>query len=187
MTPLGQCPISWDFSNLCSAFCPKSGGISNWNIEATRDFNGDGTTDLLLRRLGDGRVSTATLDTNGQLIAEEALFFKPASNWNIEKTEDFNGDGITDIVTRKIGDGSVWNATLDSNGQLASEDKLFYRAVANWQFEGTDDYNGDGITDILMRRISDGRIYTEIMDSTGLLKDQFPIFNRPVVDFEFLD
>jgi hypothetical protein len=125
---------------------------SDWHVAGTGDFNGDFHKDLLLRSdagwltnwLG---TSTGGLTNNG---ANTSLFFTP--DWSVAGVADFNGDGREDLLLRRS-DGWLtdWLATpnggFSNNGANTS---LFF--TTDWKVIGTGDFNGDGYSDLLLRR-----------------------------------
>lgn len=66
---------------------------------------------------------------------------------------DFNGDGVSDILWRNASSGSnaIWrsaNVSLRTNVTQVVD--------ANWKVVGAGDFNGDGITDVLWRNDASG-------------------------------
>jgi hypothetical protein len=114
------------------AFCSLGVG-TGWTIAGTGDFNGDGTTDILLYNTGT-RAVAEWLMQNGQLTAGPTIGTL-AAGWTVAGTGDFNGDGTTDILfynntTSAI---SVWAM---QNGQLASSTTVGFVGVGSgWQIK----------------------------------------------------
>ncbi|BAY61274.1 peptidase S8/S53 [Calothrix brevissima NIES-22] len=90
-----------------------------------------------LAQLGAEDDST-TIFLNGQFLKVEQRANK----------DDFNGDGISDILLRNGTSIDVW--LVNSNAQVAAPTRLG-NAPVDWQIQGTGDFNGDGISDILLR------------------------------------
>lgn len=73
-------------------------------------------------------------------------------------TNDFNGDGRSDVFWRETG-GAFTSWLGRADGGLANNDKAAYLVgvPADWRVAGSGDFNGDGRSDILWRH-DDGRI-----------------------------
>ena len=87
----------------------------------------------------------------------------PPSSY-VEVTEnDFNADGIADILWRNT-DGRivVWYMKKDTS----HTSMLLSTESASWSIEQTADFNADGIADILWRN-TDGRIVVWYMNKDG--------------------
>jgi hypothetical protein len=136
-----------------------------WSIVATRDFNGDGRSDILWRHTS-GTLSDWLGQTNGAFLdngANAGASVDP--QWKIIGTGDFNGDGRNDILWRQ-NDGtlSVWLA--NTNGSFSSNSNFSGSISTAWNVAVTGDINGDGRADILWRS-SDGTITDWLGTTSG--------------------
>jgi hypothetical protein len=77
---------------------------------------------------------------------ENGPHFLPFELFDHTGTDDFNGDGTSDVLWRNdTGADSIW---LMKDGQIASVGNL--PTVENtWHIQGTGDFNGDHTNDIL--------------------------------------
>lgn len=129
-------------------------GSTDWTVVATRDFTGDGKTDILWR---SGTLGTMSLWTmNGTDVAAVNAVGDPGSlDWQVAAVEDFSGDGQTDILWRSESKGimSLW--TLNGT-EVASVDVVGDPGSLDWQLAGSADFTGDGETDLLWRSQSSG-------------------------------
>ena len=129
-------------------------------IDAIGDFNGDGSTDLLMHDT-TGHYYTWNF-VNGTLDLAHSDDLGPIgqSGWSVKDVGDFNGDGTTDILwqNRDLANaqGPLYEAWYMSNGHVTSSSpdyhdpsgaKGFFPVGTN-QFEGNFkgflDPNGDG-------------------------------------------
>jgi autotransporter passenger strand-loop-strand repeat protein len=121
--------------------------------QALRDFDGNGTSDVLWRGT-DGNV--AIWEMNGLSVAASGLAgFADPTSWQIQGTGDFNGDGEADILWRNNnGSAAIWDMnglTVVSSGLAGVADPT------SWSIAATGDFNGDGTSDILWRA-TDGNV-----------------------------
>jgi hypothetical protein len=128
---------------------------TNWKVSDTGDFNGDGRDDIIWRR-DDGAFTTWLSQPNGSFVSNDTNSWALVpTNWKVEGTGDFNGDGADDIVWRRD-DGAFTTWLSTGNGSFVSNDANSWAVIpTTWQVVETGDYNGDGRDDILWRR-SDG-------------------------------
>ena len=138
----------------------------DWKVAGDGDFNGDGRSDLLLRR-DDGWLTNWLGTTSGSFTnngANTSLFF--STDWKIVGTADFNGDGYTDLLIRRD-DGWLTNWLGTSSGSFTNNGAntaLFFST--DWKVIGTGDFNGDGRDDLLLRR-DDGWMTDWLGDANG--------------------
>jgi hypothetical protein len=124
---------------------------TDWHIEGTGDFNGDGLDDILWR--DDSGVVTNWLGLpDGSFVGNAANVWTAVStDWHIESTGDFNGDGLNDILWRNDS-GIVTNwLGLPDGGFVGNAANVWTAVSTDWHIEGTGDFNRDGLNDILWR------------------------------------
>jgi len=145
-----------------------------------RDFNGDGSSDILWQNASDGHASLWPM--NGGALLSPLGDLGLVAGWT-PTIGDFNGDGMADILWQKNSDGHV-NLWLSVNGSntLTSTTTLSYTVidlgfVAGWT-PVVGDFNGDGKSDILWQKASDGHVSLWFMNGGALLS--------PPVDFGFV-
>jgi hypothetical protein len=107
--------------------------VTNWNVIATGDFNGDGIDDILWRENG-GQLTDWLGTSTGGFTQNSAHFSElVATNWQVVSTGDYNGDGIDDILWRDTNTGQMTDWLGNSNGGFAQNSAHFSELVAtNW-------------------------------------------------------
>ena len=152
---------------------------TGWQIAGTGDFNGDGHGDILWRS-SDGWYTDWLGTAAGGFSDNLGSFLRNADpSWQVAGTGDFNGDGITDILWRNSsGWLTDWLGT--ASGGFVDNVQNFLRNVnSSWTVEGTGDFNGDGLTDILWRS-TDGTITDWMGTANGGFADNLGNFLRNV-------
>ncbi|MBW4522523.1 MAG: DUF4347 domain-containing protein [Scytolyngbya sp. HA4215-MV1] len=94
----------------------------------------------------------------------------------INDINDFNGDGLADIVWRNYGTtgaeaGKTYIWTMDGPVPTSTVALPFDILNPNWVVEGTGDFNGDGMADIVWRNYDTtgpeaGKVYIWLMNRT---------------------
>jgi hypothetical protein len=123
-----------------------------WVVRGIGDFYGDGNNDLLLQN-DDGQV--AIWDMEGTTIVQGGtVALDPGEAWRVVGTGDFWGDGHTDILWQNTGfydysggEIDMWDmegTTVEQGGPDP------YAPGSNWHVEGTGNYDGSGISGIVL-------------------------------------
>ena len=107
----------------------------------TKDFNGDGKSDILWRNSTSGEVDIWHM--NGTTLASGGAVATLPAAWQIQGTGDFNGDGKSDILWRNTTrvNVDIWHmngTTLASGGAVATSpcrlaDSGHRRLQRRWQ------------------------------------------------------
>ena len=110
---------------------------ANWSIQGTGDFNGDGVSDVLWRDSSTGDVGAWLLSSSVSIQSYVYPQRGVTSNWSIQTTGDFNGDGVTDVAWR---DSSTGNIALWLMSRTGSIQQYAYPAEgvsSAWQIAGS--------------------------------------------------
>jgi hypothetical protein len=145
------------FTNIDLADLPQSVGVAihgistfdqtGLSVSGGVDLNGDGYDDVII---------AAPYQDAGGTDAGEAFVLFGSPTLQRHPTDDFNGDGRSDILWRND-DGRLvdWLGTA-SGGFTGSGSGS--TVPVDWQVAGTGDFNGDGRADILWRSASSGAV-----------------------------
>jgi hypothetical protein len=133
-----------------------------WEIAGAGDFDGNGTTDILWRYYGSGTYQgwNVIWYMDGTTVIGQGLpNVVYDTNWRIDGTGDFNGDGKADILWRSYSTDAYqgWNIVWYMNGaEILGQG--FPNAITDteWKLDGIGDFDGNGSTDILWRNYGSG-------------------------------
>jgi phospholipase/lecithinase/hemolysin len=110
----------------------------------THDFNGHGSSDILL---SDAKGNLSLWLTSGTEISQQSIG-TASTAWSIVGQRDFNDDGRSDILWRdSSGNVGMWLM----NGAAVKSTSVLGNVPTTWSVVGTGDFNGDGYGDILWR------------------------------------
>jgi hypothetical protein len=137
-----------------------------WSIVGSRDFNGDGKTDLLWHHEKTGEAQIWYLDGykfvgRATVVGENGSPAFVKSPWSIVGTNDMNGDKKTDLVWHHedTGETQIWyldgyrvsrRETVFNEGGTA----IYFKSP--WRIVGTNDFNRNGAPDILWHNADTG-------------------------------
>ncbi|MFI6933971.1 FG-GAP repeat domain-containing protein, partial [Streptomyces sp. NPDC050287] len=85
-------------------------GWKSQDAITTGDLNNDGRTDVLSRQASDGTLWVYP-GTGKSGMETFGTRYQAGRSWqtqNFTRTGDFNGDGLTDVLTRQASDGTLW-------------------------------------------------------------------------------
>src|SRR6185295_11935457 len=102
---------------------PGPGGCGGPVIDLSVDFNRDARTDILLRQPSTSHVAVSYMD--GLTLTGIAATSPPVlanSDWFIQGTGDFNGDGLPDLLWRNLPTGLI--AVTFMNGVVVTSATL---------------------------------------------------------------
>jgi hypothetical protein len=126
---------------------------TNWSIVGVGDFNGDGTSDVLLQNHGSLNGWTgAWLIKNGAFQQCVGFGVLDPAQWSIAGVSDFNGDGTSDVLLQNHGSLNGWTgAWLIKNGAFQQCVGWGILDQSQWLIPATADLDGDGSFDILLQ------------------------------------
>jgi hypothetical protein len=158
---------------------PNNPGTDFGNKSNSPDFDGDDKPEILWRSFstGDNEIWTVNYDANNTNNPFSIAPITPLrqltdTNWKAEGIEDYNRDGIDDILWRNpnSGENVIWLMKNGSNGiEFDREVAIAPLIGSEWEIEDVDDFTGDGFKEILWRNNETGQnaIWEVLFDQTN--------------------
>ena len=179
---LGESSLTFDVASI-----GRTIEDTNWKLQTTGDFNGDGQDDVLLRHFLAGQNLVWYMEPGGNAIASETLIGREVAdpNWSLSGTGDLDGDGKTDIILRNETADQIVAWYMNDDGTIKGE-SLIGRSFGdnNWKIEATADFNGDGKTDIVLRNALAGQNLLWTMDGANILGEALIGRDVPGADWQ---
>lgn len=142
---------------------PTSPDNPNTPARAPYDYDGDGISDLVIRRPNTGQFIVARSSDNTIM---RAFFGSQASD--IPLAGDFDGDGTTDLTIRRQS-AKQFIARTSSDDQIG---RLFFGSQDE-DIPVIADYDGDGVDDIAIRRPSTGQWFIQYTTTGEIVRETF--------------
>lgn len=136
---------------------------ANKQSRTTYDYDGDGISDLVIRRPDIGQFIVARSSDNTIM---RAFFGSQASD--IPLAGDFDGDGTTDLTIRRQSAKQFISRT-SSDDQIG---RIFFGSKDE-DIPVIADYDGDGIDDIAIRRPSTGQWFIQYTTTGEIVRETF--------------
>ncbi len=117
---------------------------------AVADFNGDGKPDVVTDSWGANQIELLLGDGKGGLVTPGRFFPVGRRPYERLRSADFNHDGLPDVVTTNLDDGTVTILLGDGKGSFRSAPGSPFAAGGKpWQVF-VDDVDGDGKADLVI-------------------------------------
>ncbi len=146
-----------------------------WRIAGSRDFNGDGKTDILWYNSTSGEsqiwmMNGSRIASRATVVDETGKFIPIGPPWQIVTTGDTNGDGFGDIIwhNQTSNETQVWQM---QGGRILMRrtvtDEMGRAALIGppWSIVAADDMNGDRRVDLVWYNSQTGE--TQIWQLAG--------------------
>ena len=147
---------------------------ASWSLITSADANGDGISDLVYRRASDGLVEIeligGDISTGPRAVGGGAIAGNPFdASFNIVASGDFNGDFHTDLVYRRPSDGLVEIQFLNGNNAVGGGTIAGNPFDASFNIVASGDFNGDGKSDLVWRRPTDGLVEIQLLNGNAAI------------------
>ncbi|NBR07871.1 MAG: VCBS repeat-containing protein, partial [Planctomycetes bacterium] len=130
------------------------------------DFNGDGKADIIAAAGPGGGPAIVVLDSETGAVMESFFAFDPAFTGGVFITaQDFNGDGILDIIAGAGAGGGPEVRIFDgTNLSIARAFFAYDQAFTGGVTVAALDFNGDGILDLVTGAGPGGAPHVKVFD-----------------------
>ena len=169
-------------SIVASGTIVNVGAPSDWRLNNTGDFDGDGRDDLFIRNTSTGAMVVVPLNGLMPSGGVVSLVLNLSLGWDVVDTGDFNGDGNADLLVLNTTSGALGQVLLDGAGGVLSGVLLFTLDIANdWSAVNAGDYDGDGDLDVLLFNTGTGEVNVLLLED-GVVLSQ-PVVANLTIDF----
>ena len=114
------------------------------------DFNGDGTSDLLIHNTALGHIGVGLVESGVVQSGGLVLTADPALGWTLNSTGDFNGDRKADLLLFNTTTGAIRTVLLDGSSIISDFTVMTLDPIFGLEPQGTADTDGDGQSEILL-------------------------------------
>ena len=145
-----------------------------WSIVASSDFNLDGCADIVWHNSANGEVQLWLMDSHrvrsrATVLGEDGNAVHIGPPWRIVASNDFNLDGVADIVWHNSASGEVQLWLMDghkvrSRATVLGEDGNAVHVGPPWRIVASSDFDLDDCADILWHNSATGEVQLWFMD-----------------------
>lgn len=159
--------------------------LSNFRFQGTGDFNGDGNEDIIMHNAITGEIVFIFLDPTGTALMgiEFVVDIDVATDWTLNNTGDFNGDGRDDLLLYNTVSGGIAIIFVDGSTVLSFAFLTDLDPASGWFVQSTADFNSDGKTDLLLYNPAGGQLATMLLDGATVLFN-FSLYTLSLADQE---
>lgn len=141
---------------------PIGGGVlgddlgATGSVEGSGDYDGDGVSDVLIRRPDQTRVDVWSMRA-GAIDAIDTLAADPGADWDVVGSGDHDGDGLSDLLWENVTTGQLvlWRSL--ARGSFEAH-PLPAPLGLGWQGVAVADFNADGASDVMWRKLATGEL-----------------------------
>lgn len=169
-----QCMTPQEANDVLNFDAVKKGDLDNVSALAPTSTNTPGRTDLIFRNTTSNRNVAWLMDG---VTRTAGIFITPdpsAADWRIAGVDDFNRDGVNDLVFNNSTTNVVefWlMGGPNGTDRVGAAVPLTGAATlpTNWTLSATGDFNNDGNPDILWRNETSQKLVVWTMGESGAL------------------
>jgi hypothetical protein len=153
ITGLGAFAVYDIRNNTITGYNPMGRVGLTWFVEGFGDFNGDGTSDMIMRNAGTGALQVYDIANNQ--FTNSAPMGTIGREWRSSGFGNFSGvPGETDMLMRNFNTGELRVYDI-SNNQIIDSHPLGTIGL-DWRFAGIAPVHAAGASDLVLRNVNTG-------------------------------
>jgi hypothetical protein len=131
-----------------------------WQVRATADMNGDGTSDLIWQNNATNAISVWYMQRSG--VLQTASLTTPALGFKLMGAGDFNQDGVQDLLLQNSfsGQNQVWYFQKSPTGIVSGSTAYLPNSVPGQRFLGLGQVTRNGTPSLLWSNNTTGELTT---------------------------
>ena len=128
----------------------------DWQVDGVRDFDGDGTDDILMHQDAGGVRTISVLEMQNGNVSTVHEVGQIGTDWQIDAAGDFNDDGTTDLLLHQDAGGSRHFIALEIHDGVTTAAHDLGLVGTDQFVSGAGDFNNDGTDDIALQQDAGG-------------------------------
>jgi hypothetical protein len=162
--PGGATNIGWNWLN--------EAGVPGWTVVAVADMNNDGVPDLIWQNNATNEVTVNYYGGTGGAVYQGWNWLNSGgepAGWRVVAAADFDGNGTPDLVWQY---GPTRQVSVNYYGGAGGATYLGWAwlneaGVAGWTVVGANDFNGDGVPDLVWQEDATAQVTVNYYGGTG--------------------
>ncbi|MGK4006900.1 VCBS repeat-containing protein [Sorangium sp. So ce1036] len=143
---------------------PGPGG-GGWHTIPS-DFNGDNMADVLWGHAGQGAMAIWLMEGTRLLAPGPVIPGPPGDGWDVVSAGELNVDGLADMVWAHAESAQMAIWLMEGTRLLAPGPEIPGPLGDGWVFTWTDDFDADGIEDVLWNHPEQNLMAVWLMEGT---------------------
>jgi hypothetical protein len=162
--PAGDIFLGWNWLN--------STGHPGWTVVAVADMNNDGVPDLIWENNATNQVTVNYYGGPGGAVYQSWNWLnkngEPAG-WHVTAAADFDGNGTPDLVWENMPSGQVTVNYYGGSGGATYQGWNWLNSSGDpgWTVVGANDFNGDGVPDLVWQNNTTAQVTVNYYGGTG--------------------
>lgn len=141
--------------------------VLTWKIVDARDFDGNGSPDVLIRNSASGLFYLYLYEQTSVVKRGYMPSITSDLEDEVKSVADFDGDGKSDILFRNLVTNG-WTIFSLNGLEEAQSSRLPLVTAGNWNFLDSNDFDGNGYSDIAVLNLNDGEIYVYLSENLNV-------------------